>query len=325
MQRRHFLQSLAALSGGAPFAPALAQSQYPNQLIRWVVPYPPGGGTDNLARTLAERMRTDLGQQIVVDNRPGAATNIGAEYVARAKADGYTIIQADNAVLAFNAHLFSKLPFDPQKDFTHIGAIGRFPLAVVVHPSFPAQTFPEFLATVRANPGKFSYASPGNGSPHHLAMELFMDRTGTDMTHIPYRGAAPAMQDLMGGQVPIMFLDLASGLPIITSGKVRPLAIGSQQRAPLLPDVPTLAEQGVADAEVYAFQGLLGPAGMPQDAVARLNQELNRALTDPTVVKRFTDFGLEILRTTPEEFQQMAHAESARWGAVIRGKNISLG
>jgi len=325
MQRRHFLHSLAALGGAARMPAAWAQSQYPDQLIRWVVPYPPGGGTDNLARTLAERMRVDLGQQIVVDNRPGAATNIGAEYVARAKADGYTIIQADNAVLAFNEHLFSKLPFDPQKDFTHIGAIGRFPLAVVVHPSFPAQNFPEFLATVRANPGKFSYASPGNGSPHHLAMELFMDRTGTEMTHIPYRGAAPAMQDLMGGQVPIMFLDLASGLPIITSGRVRPLAIGSQQRAPLLPDVPTLAEQGVVDAEVYAFQGLLGPAGMPQDAVARLNQELNRALTDPTVVKRFTDFGLEILRTTPEEFQQMARAESARWATVIRGKNISLG
>jgi len=325
MQRRYILQRLAALAGAAALAPVRAQSQYPNQLIRWVVPYPPGGGTDNLARTLAERMRTDLGQQIVVDNRPGAATNIAAEYVARAKADGYTIIQADNAVLAFNEHLFSKLPFDPQKDFTHIGAIGRFPLAVVVHPSFPAQTFPEFLNTVRANPGKFSYASPGNGSPHHLAMELFMDRTGVDMTHIPYRGAAPAMQDLMGGQVPIMFLDLASGLPIITSGRVRPLAIGSQQRAPLLPDVPTLAEQGVADAEVYAFQGLLGPAGMPQDAVARLNQELNRALVDPTVVKRFTDFGLEILRTTPEEFQQMARAESTRWGTVIRGKNISLG
>jgi len=180
MQRRHFLQALAALSGAAPFAPTLAQNSYPNQLIRWIVPYPPGGGTDNLARMLAERMRADLGQQIMVDNRPGAATNIGAEYVARAKADGYTIIQADNAVLAFNAHLFRNLPFDPQKDFTHIGAIGRFPLAIVVHPDFPAQTFSEFLAIVRANPGKFSYASPGNGSPHHLAMELFMDRTGTE-------------------------------------------------------------------------------------------------------------------------------------------------
>jgi len=325
MQRRHFLQGLTVLGSAACLPAAWAQSQYPNQLIRWVVPYPPGGGTDNLARTLAERMRADLGQQIMVDNRPGAATNIGAEYVARAKADGYTIIQADNAVLAFNEHLFSKLPFDPQKDFTHIGAIGRFPLAVVVHPGFSAQTFPEFLATVRANPGKFSYASPGNGSPHHLAMELFMDRTGTDMMHIPYRGAAPAMQDLMGGQVPIMFLDLASGLPIITSGRVRPVAIGSQQRAPLLPDVPTLAEQGIVDAEVYAFQGLLGPAGMPQEAIVRLNQELNRALSDPTVVKRFTDFGLEILRTTPEEFRQMAHTESARWATVIRGKNISLG
>ena len=226
MDRRTLLATLA--SGAAMAASPFARAQeYPAQLIKWVVPYPAGGGTDVIARVLAEAMRQTLGQQIVVDNRPGASTNIGADIVAKSKPDGYTILSADNAVLAFNEHLFSKLPFSPEKDFTYIGAIGKFPLALVVHPDFPAKDFKEFLAYVKANPGKVNYASPGNGSPHHLAMEMFKNRTGTFITHIPYRGAAPAMADVMGGQVPCMFLDLASGLPIMQGQKVRVLAIGS--------------------------------------------------------------------------------------------------
>lgn len=324
MSRRHFVLHAIAAIALASSSFAQAQGQYPDQIIKWVVPYPAGGGTDNLARTLAESMRVGLGQQIVVDNRPGAATNIGAELVARARPDGYTVMSADNAVLAFNEHLFKKLLFSPEKDFSYIGAIGKFPLALVVHPSFPAQNFKDFLAYVKANPGKVSYASVGNGSPHHLAMELFKNRTGTFITHIPYRGAAPAMQDLMGGQVPAMFLDLASGLSIIKSGKVRTLAIGSQARSPLLPDVPTLAESGVTNAEVFAFQGLLGPAGLPAPVVVRLNQELNKALADPVVLKRFTEFGFEPQRGTPEDFKKLARSESARWGEVIRTNQISL-
>lgn len=323
MNKRHLLRALAA-AGLAAATGAQAQGQYPDKVLKWVVPYPAGGGTDNLARTLADSMRASLGQQIVIDNRPGAATNIGAELVVRAKPDGYTVMSADNALLAFNEHLFKKLPFNPEKDFSYIGAIGKFPLALVVHPGFPAQTFPEFLAYVKANPGKVSYASVGNGSPHHLAMELFKHRTRTFITHIPYRGAAPAMQDVMGGQVPVMFLDLASGLSIIQSGKVRPLALGSQARSPLLPDVPTLAEMGVSNAEVFAFQGMLGPAGLPAPIVARLNQELNKALADPAVLKRFTEFGFEPLRGSPEDFRKLARSESARWGEVIRANRISL-
>lgn len=323
MNKRHLLLAMAA-AGLATAAGAHAQGQYPDQVLKWVVPYPAGGGTDNLARTLADSMRASLGQQIIIDNRPGAATNIGAELVVRAKPDGYTVMSADNALLAFNEHLFKKLPFNPEKDFSYIGAIGKFPLALVVHPGFPAQTFPEFLAYVKANPGKVSYASVGNGSPHHLAMELFKHRTRTFITHIPYRGAAPAMQDVMGGQVPVMFLDLASGLSIIQSGKVRPLALGSQARSPLLPNVPTLAEMGVSNAEVFAFQGMLGPAGLPAPIVARLNQELNKALADPAVLKRFTEFGFEPLRGSPEDFRKLARSESARWGEVIRANRISL-
>jgi tripartite-type tricarboxylate transporter receptor subunit TctC len=277
-----------------------------------------------IARTLAEAMRATLGQQIVVDNRPGAATNIGADLVAKSRPDGYTVLSADNAVLAFNEHLFSKLSFNPEKDFSYIGAIGRFPLALVVNPSFPAKDFKQFLAYVKAHPGDVNYASPGNGSPHHLAMELFKNRTRTFITHIPYRGAAPAMSDVMGGQVPCMFLDLAAGLSIMQSGKVRVLAIGSATRSRLLPNVPTLAEAGVPDSEVYAFQGLLGPAGLPPAVVARLNGELNRSFATAAVQKRFEDFGMEAMPGTPAQFLALSRAESKRWGPVIKAAGIKL-
>ncbi|MDP9901238.1 Bug family tripartite tricarboxylate transporter substrate binding protein [Variovorax ginsengisoli] len=324
MDRRTVLATLASCAtlGTAPFA--RAQASYPDQIVKWIVPYPAGGGTDVIARTLGEAMRVTLGQQIVIDNRPGAATNIGADLVAKSKPDGYTIMSADNALLAFNEHLFSKLPFNPEKDFTYIGAIGKFPLALVVHPDFPAKNFKEFLAYVKANPGKVNYASPGNGSPHHLAMELFKNRTGTFITHIPYRGAAPAMADVMGGQVPCMFLDLASGLSVMQAGKVRVLAIGSGTRSRLLPDVPTLAEAGVSDSEVFAFQGLVGPAGLPQNVVAKLNGDLNKSFGTPAVQKRFADIGMEAMPGTPEQFRTLARAEAMRWGPVIKAAGVKL-
>lgn len=323
MNRRQMISLLGA-SALATGAAAHAKGRYPDQVIRWVVPYPAGGGTDNLARSLAESMRAGLGQQIIIDNRPGAATNIGADMVARSKPDGYTIMSADNALLFFNEHLFRKLSFSPEKDFTYVGAIGRFPLLLVVHPDFPAKTLAEFLTYARSNPGKVSYASVGNGSPHHLAMELFKSRTGVTMTHIPYKGAAPAMQDLMGGQVPAMFLDLASGISHVKAGKVRALAIGSATRSAAVPDVPTLAESGVSNVEVFALQGVLGPAGLPEPVVQRLNSELNKALGDPDVLKRFSDFGFEPLKTTPQEFKSLARSEAAKWGPVIRQANIVL-
>ncbi|MET3497107.1 Bug family tripartite tricarboxylate transporter substrate binding protein [Variovorax boronicumulans] len=323
MDRRTLLATLA--SGAAVAASPFAHAQeYPAQLIKWVVPYPAGGGTDVIARVLAEAMRQTLGQQIVVDNRPGASTNIGADLVAKSKPDGYTILSADNAVLAFNEHLFGKLPFNPEKDFTYIGAIGKFPLALVVHPDFPAKNFKEFLAYVKANPGKVNYASPGNGSPHHLAMEMFKVRTGTFITHIPYRGAAPAMADVMGGQVPCMFLDLASGLSIMQSNKVRVLAIGSGARSRLLPNVPTLAEVGVPNTEVFAFQGILGPAGLPAAVVSKLNADLNKAFGAPAVQKRFEDFGMEAMPGTPAQFAALSRAESKRWGPIIKQAGIKL-
>src|SRR5882672_6526441 len=320
MQRRRLiaLVSLCVAFG------VLAQGAYPDQPIKWVVPYPAGGGTDTLARTLSEAMRTGLGQPIVVDNRPGAATNIGSEAVAKSKPDGYTIMSADNAMMAFNEHLFKKLPYSPEKDFTYIGAIGRFPLALVVHPTFPPNNFKEFLAYVKANPGKVNYASVGPGSPHHLAMEMFKYRTKTDMVHVPYKGAAPAVQDVVGGQVPVMFLDLPSGLSFIQSNKLRVLAIGTSKRSAALPDVPTLAEVGVADSDVFAFQGIVGPAGLPPAITTRLNTELNKALNNPAVVKKFTDFGMETIASTPEQFKALARAESERWGPIIKANHITL-
>ena len=323
MHRRTLLKTIAAgaATSAAPWAAAQAMSDQP---LRWIVPYPAGGGTDVLARTVAEAMRVSMGQQIVIDNRPGASTNIGAQIVATAKPDGTTFMSADNAILAYNEHLFTKLPFNPEKDFTYVGGISRFPLALVVNPALEAKTVKEFLAYARANPGKLSYASPGNGSPHHLALEMFKNRTKTFLTHIPYRGAAPALQDVMGGQVPCMFLDLAAGLPVITSGKVRALAIGSAKRVAALPDVPTLAEAGVPNTEVFAFQGILAPAGLPAAITARLNGDLNKALLNPAVVKRMNDFGMEALPGTPEQFRAMARAESKRWGEIIKAAGVKL-
>ena len=317
--RRRFI---AATAGTALWPAFRARAQ--THTLRWVVPYPPGGGTDVLGRTLAEAMRGPLGMAVVVENKPGASTHIAAQEVDRAASDGRTELQADNALLAFNEHLFKKLPVDPEKDFSYIGGIGKFPLALVVHPDFPAKDFKEFLAYVRANPGKVNYASPGNGSPHHLAMEMFKHRTGTYLVHIPYRGAAPAMQDVMAGQVPVMFLDLAAGLPIMQSGKVRVIAYGGKARTPLLPGVPTLAEEQVRDVEVFAFQGLLGPAGMAPAAVQRLNAELNKALADSAVLKRFLDLGMEPTPGTPQQFHAFARAEARRWGPIIRDNGIAL-
>lgn len=321
---KRFLRLIAAGLALAAATHASAQSAYPSQPVRWIVPYVAGGGTDNLARALADAMTPSLGQPIVIDNRPGASTNIGVSVLMQAKPDGYTIMQAENAALLFNEHMFAKLPYKPATDFTYIGTIGRFPVALVVNPGFPAKTVAEFVSYVKAHPDSVSYASPGNGSPHHMAMELFKQKAGLNIQHVPYKGAAPAMTDVMGGQVPTMMLDLASGLPAIKAGKVRVLAIALPQRASALPEVPTFAELGFQDMNAYAFHGLIGPAGMPPEAVNRLNAELKKAMQAPKVTKLFADFGFEPLPGTPQDFYKLSRAESERWGRIIKTAGVQL-
>lgn len=324
MKRRFLPLAAAALLALAGSFASAQPAAYPSQPVKWIVPYVAGGGTDNLARALAEAMQPSLGQPLVIDNRPGASTNIGVSVLMQSRPDGYTIMQAENAALLFNEHMFAKLPYKPASDFTYIGTIGRFPVALVVHPDFPAKNVAEFVRYVKANPDKVNYASPGSGSPHHMAMELFKQKAGIGITHVPYKGAAPAMTDVMGGQVPTMMLDLASGLPIIKAGKVRVLAIALPQRAGALPEVPTFAEAGFSDVNAYAFHGLIGPAGMPPEAVARLNAELRKAMSAPKVVKLFSEFGFEALPGTPQDFYKLARAESERWGRIIQTAGVKL-
>ncbi|QYY31742.1 MULTISPECIES: Bug family tripartite tricarboxylate transporter substrate binding protein [Cupriavidus] len=317
------LAATATLAVGAA-ATASAADAWPSQPIRWVVPYPAGGGTDVVARTLGQAITPALGKQLVIDNRPGAATIVGADAVAHAKPDGYTILTADTATLAANPSLYKKLPYNADKDFVHVGMIARFPLVLVATPNFPAKTLKEVIEYAQKNPGKVNFASPGPGSPHHLAMELFMDQTHIKMTHVPYKGAAPAVQDLLAGQVDLMFVDLASGQQNVTAGKLRALGVATPKRLAMLPNVPTVAEGGVAGFEAYAWQGVVAPAGTPKPIVTRLNAELVKALKSPDVQKRMEGVGVEPVSSTPEEFAQYAHAEAERWGKLIKAKGITV-
>jgi len=302
----------------------LAAAAFPDKTIEWVVPYPAGGGSDVVARTLAEPMGKTLGQTIVVNNKPGAATNIGADYVAKAKADGHVMLTADTATLAANPFLYAKLPYDVEKDFAPVGLMARFPMLLVVNAGVPAKTLAEFTAWAKAQPGGINYATPGSGSPHHLATELFRERSGLKLTHVPYRGAAPAVQDVIGGQVPFMFADTASAYPHIQSGKLRAIGVASPKRVAGFDTVPTLAEQGLKDFEAYAWQGLVVPAATPPAAVAILNKALVAALATTAVKARFQTLGLEALSSTPAQMAAYAKSERAKWGQVIRANNIRL-
>jgi tripartite-type tricarboxylate transporter receptor subunit TctC len=316
---------LALAIAAAPFAllpsVTLAQSDKP---IEWVVGYAAGGGSDAVARTVAEAMSKSLGRNIIVNNKPGAATNIAADYVAKSKDFGNIMLTADFATLAANPTLFSKLPYDPVKDFTPIGLLARFPLILVVSPQVPAKDFKEFVAWVKSQPEGVSYASAGAGSPHHLATELLRERTGLKLQHVPYRGAALAVQDLMGGQIPFGLMDSASVQQHIASGKLRAIGVASPARIKTLADIPTLAEQGLTGYEAFAWQGLVVPAGTSPDVVAKLSKGLQEALDSTTVKARFQTLSLEALPGTPQQMAAYAAAERERWGKLIKANNIRL-
>lgn len=303
----------------------LVAAAYPDKPVEWVVPYPAGGGSDVVARTLAEAVGERLGQTVVINNKPGAATNIGADYVAKAKADGHVVLTADTATLAINPALYAKLPYSAEKDFAPVGLMARFPLILVVGAGVPVKTLDEFLNWARQQPQGVTYASPGAGSPHHLATELFRERAGiAKLVHVPYRGAAPAVQDVVGGQVPFMFVDAAAGYPHIQSGKLRAIGVASPQRLIQFDTIPTLAEQGLKGFEAYAWQGLVVPAATPADVVAALNKALVAALNTTTVKARFQTLGLEATPSTPEQMAAYAKAEREKWGRVIRAGNLHV-
>ena len=318
--RRRSLWALAALA----VLPALAQAQDAARPIEWVVGYPAGGGSDVVARTVAEPMSKTLGRTIVVNNKPGAATNIAADYVAKSRDVGNIMFTADFATLAANPALFAKLPYNAETDFAPVGLLARFPLLVVVPPSVPANNLKEFTAWAQAQKDGVSCASAGAGSPHHLALELFRERSGLKLQHVPYRGAAPAVQDLVGGQIPCGVMDSAAVQQYIASGKLRAIGVASPKRLAVMPEVPTLAEQGLTGFVAYAWQGLVVPRATPPQTVAALSKALQAALASTMVKARFQTLALEPLPGTPEQMAEYARAERERWGKLIRDNGIKL-
>ena len=318
LSRRSLLQ--AGLLAAAVPGLAFAQNSRP---IEWVVGYAAGGGSDVVARTVADAMSKSLNQPVVINNKPGAATNIAAGYVANSKDHGHVMLSADFATLAVNPWLFAKLPYDPVKDFQPVGMLARFPMLLVISPNVPARNLTEFLAWAKAN-GPVTYASAGVGSPHHLAAELFRERTGLSLQHAPYRGAAPAVQDLMGGQIPFGFIDTASVQQYIATGKLRALGVASPSRLATMPDVPTIGEQGVKDFTAYAWQGLVVPTGTSAEVVSKLSKSLQDALNATQVKARFQSLALEAMPGTPQQMTAYVDAERERWGKVIKANSIRL-
>lgn len=316
---RAFLVSTLLFQSGFVAAQA---ADFPSKPLRWLVGFPAGGGTDFLARTVGHQLSQQLGQPVVIDNKPGAASSIAAESAARAPADGYTLLTADNAVLIFNPVLYSKLAYDPVKDFAPLGLMARFPLILAVHPGSGITSARQWIDEVRKAPGRFSYASPGIGTPHHMAMELIKHRLGLFIVHVPYRGAAPAVQDVAGGQVPMMIVESAGGLPMIKAGKLRPLAVVSARRMPVLPDVPTFAELGYKGLEVYAWQGVVVPKATPKAIVDKLSSEIQRAVATPEVRRKLVEFGMEVNPSDPTLMATYTALETALWHPLVKQKGI---
>jgi tripartite-type tricarboxylate transporter receptor subunit TctC len=302
---------------------ARAQAAWPTRPLRMVVPFPPGGIADTAARSIGAEMARDLGQPVVIDNRPGAGGNVGADAVAKAAPDGYTMLYAVASAFTANPHLYGSMPFDPLQDLVPVSETVLGGMVLLVRPDFPAANLREWLAKVKAQPGRLSYASYGNGSFPHLNMELLKSLTGTHVVHIPYRGAAPAMQDLLSGQVDMMFDQSATALAQIRAGKVKPLAVNTPARLAALPDVPAIAET-LQGFDGSGWQGVWVPAGTPPAVLQRLNQSVVKALAAPDVRKRFTDAGLEVVGSTPEQARAKVERESARWKRVIDFARIKV-
>ena len=302
---------------------ASAQSTYPAKAIRYVVPFPAGGPLDIVARALGQELNKSWNQPIIIDNRPGAGGNIGADLVAKAPADGYTILMGAVSTHAINVTLYSKLPYDPVRDFAPITLITSVPNVLVVHPSVPAISVKELIALAKAKPGQINFASGSTGSAGHLAGELFKTMAGVNMVHIPYKGAAPAVVDLLGGHVSLMFDNMSSALPNIKSGRVRALAVTTLKRSPLLPQLPTISEAGLRGFDISTWFGIFAPAGTPPDIVARLNTETVRILNTREMKERLLALGAEPAGNKPDEFAAFVRLEIQKYARVVKASGAT--
>jgi tripartite-type tricarboxylate transporter receptor subunit TctC len=301
-----------------------AQAAYPNRNIRMIVPYPAGGTTDLLGRLVADQIKSGLNAVVVVENKPGAATTLGAEQVARSEPDGYTIMIATSTTLAINKTLYKKLPYDPVKDFAPISLVAAVPFCLIVNPGIPAKTLSEFIAYARANPG-LAYGSAGNGSPQHLGAEMLRSAAGIDIRHVPYRGSVPAMLDVIAGHIPFMVVDLQPALQQIREEKVRVLGVTTPRRVAVAPDIPTIAEGGLPGYELVAWQGIVAPAGTPRGIVDALAAQIAKLLSAPESRDKMAALALEILPgSTPDGFAAFIKAEVDRWADIVKKSGAEL-
>jgi tripartite-type tricarboxylate transporter receptor subunit TctC len=308
---------LAAMAAGSA-------ADYPSRPVTLMVAFTPGGASDVLARILGRKLEQILGQPFVIDNRPGAGGNVAAEAVAHTAPDGYTLLAGNNAILATNAALYKKINFDPEVDFAPIGLIGSQANILVVNPALPVKSMAELIALAKANPGKLNFASSGHGLAAHLAGELFKAEAKIDIVHVPYKGAAPALQDVIAGHVQMMFATASSVVSHIQDGKVRPLAVATLKRTAVLPDIPTIDELGIKNFDATTWHGLVAPARTPKDIVATLNQALVATLDDPAVKKSLGDLGVDIIGGSPEDFAAYIRSEIPKWTAIIKASGAKL-
>ncbi|MDS1142022.1 tripartite tricarboxylate transporter substrate binding protein [Pusillimonas sp. SM2304] len=314
--------SLCALALAA--SPVLAQSAYPTQPIRMVVGFPPGGISDVVARAVASEASVELGQTIVVENRPGAGTTIASDVVARAKADGYTLLFQDLTTHAINASLYKKLPYDTIKDFTPVAMVSSTPLLLVINASSPVKTVQELNSRIHEKPDTYFYGSSGNGTIIHLASEMMNKAVKNNIVHIPYKGSAPLVASIISGDIEYAFSSMPPAITQVNAGKLRALAVSTPDRVSALPDVPTIREAGVPAAELTLYSGVLGPAGMPDEIVARLNEAFGKAVQSPKVIQTFRNLGAEPLNAPPAEIAQLLQSEISRYGKVVQETGITI-
>lgn len=322
------MNKISCIVGGisvfAVTSAACAQQNYPSRPVRWVVPFAPGGPTDIMSRAIGEKLGQRLGQQFVVDNRGGAGGNIGAEIVARAPADGYTIMIGHVGTHAINLALYAKVPYDPIRDFTPISLLATLPLALVVHPLIPANNVKELIALAQKRPGELNFASAGNGGPTHLTAEVLKSLAKVNIVHVPFKGNAQALTELISGRVQMMFSNLLTSMPHVRAGKLRAIAISPAKRSPQAPDLPTVAESGVPGFDVTPWYGALGPAALPPAITTRLNSEITEILRAPDLRERFVAQGVDLTPSTPDQFAALIKAEVPKWRKIVQDSGAKV-